>query len=249
MERYADKVVVITGGDNPIGLATAQAFLSEGAKVVIAGRKATAVSEIKEVLGTSATVIAADVARREGREKLVDITRETHGRIDVLFVGAGVAMLAPFENSSEALFDEIFDTNIRGAYFTIQKTLPLISDGGAIVVTTSWLFHVGITGTTVVSAAKAALRSLARTIARELLPRRIRINVVSPDVTEAPLLGNLGVPEETLAEIGKEFPTQIPQKRFDSAEEVAKAVLFLSSNDAGYITGVELAVDGRRTEL
>ena len=219
MERFTGKVVVITGGNSGIGLTTAQEFLDEGAKVVVTGRNATTLSEAKKNLGSNATILATDVTKSQDLENLVKAVREKHGRIDVLFVNAGPAKLAALENVSEEDFDEIFDTNIRGAYFTVQKALPLIADGGAIVLTTSWFVEVGIVGTSAVSATKAALRSLTRTLASELLPRGIRVNAVSPGVIETPLFGKLGLPEEEVAEIGKGFShksrrsASVPQRR------------------------------------
>ena len=183
------------------------------------------------------------------RDYLVTTVREKHGRIDVLFANVGVAKLARLENTSEDLFDEILDTNLRGNYFTVQKALPLLSDGGAVVFTTSWFDQVGVAGTSAVSASKAALRSLTRTLATEVLPRGIRVNAVSPGVTATPLFGKLGLPEKTVDDIGKSLQAEIPVKRFGTPEEVAKVVTFLASSDASYITGIELAVDGGRTQL
>lgn len=249
MERYTSKVVVITGGNSGIGLATAQEFLEKGATVVITGRNPATLSTAQESLGSKATILTADVTKAQDIEKLVQTVREKHGHIDVLFVNAGTAKLGPLEETSEEVFDEIFDTNIRGAYFTVQKALPIIADGGSIIFTTSWFNEVGIAGTSAVSATKAALRSLTRTLASELLPRNIRVNAVSPGVIDTPLFGKLGLRSETVAEIGSGLLAQIPQRRFGTAEEVAKAVVFLASTDASYITGVELAVDGGRTQL
>jgi NAD(P)-dependent dehydrogenase (short-subunit alcohol dehydrogenase family) len=175
--------------------------------------------------------------------------RQKHGHIDILFANAGIAKLGSVETTTEEVVDELFNTNFRGNYFTVQKALPLLKDGGAIVFTTSWFVEVGIAGTSAVSATKAALRSLTRTLATELLPRNIRVNAVSPGVTETPLFSKLGLPEETVQELGKNLLQQMPMKRFGTVEEVAKAVSFLASNDASYITGVELAVDGGRTQL
>ena len=249
MDRYTGKVVVITGGSSGIGLATAQEFLDEGAQVVVTGRNAVTLSEAQDILSTNTLVVAADVTKSEDLDALFKTVREKHGRIDVLFVNAGVAKLGAVEATTEETFDEIFDTNIRGAYFTVQKALPLIADGGSIIFTTSWFAGVGIAGTSAVSATKAALRSLCRTLATELLPRKIRVNAVSPGVIETPLFGKLGLPEQAVEELGKALLQQIPQRRFGTPDEVAKAVTFLASSDASFITGVELAVDGGRTQL
>jgi NAD(P)-dependent dehydrogenase (short-subunit alcohol dehydrogenase family) len=174
--------------------------------------------------------------------------REKYGRIDVLYANAEIAKLGSVAETSEDVFDDILNANFRGAYFTVQKALPLLVDGAAILFTTSWFDEVGIAGTSAVSASKAALRSFVRTLASELIDRNIRVNAVSPGVIETPLFGKLGLPAK-VQELGKALLQQIPAKRFGKAEEVATAVAFLASDDASYITGVELAVDGGRTHL
>jgi NAD(P)-dependent dehydrogenase (short-subunit alcohol dehydrogenase family) len=244
-----DKIVVITGGSSGIGLAAAHAFEREGAKVVVTGRASVPLEAAATALSKNAIVLKADVTREADLDLLFATVAERHGRIDVLFANAGVAKVAPLESTGGALFDEIMDTNFRGAYFTVQKALPLIADGGAILFTTSYFDQVGIAGTSVVSASKAALRSLTRTLAAELLPRKIRVNAISPGVISTPLFGKLGLPEEAVSEIGKTLLAQIPVKRFGTTDEIAKAVTFLASDDASYITGSELTVDGGRTEL
>jgi NAD(P)-dependent dehydrogenase (short-subunit alcohol dehydrogenase family) len=249
MSRFIDKIVVITGGSSGIGLAAAQAFEREGAKVVVTGRTPDTLETAAKTLSKEAIALKADVTRKADLEHLFATVGEKHGRIDVLFANAGVAKVAPLESTSEALFDEIVSTNFRGAYFTVQKALPLLNDGGAILFTTSYFDQVGIAGTSVVSASKAALRSLTRTLATELLPRKIRVNAISPGVITTPIFGKLGLPSETVDEIGKTLLAQIPVKRFGTVEEIAKAVTFLASDDASYITGSELTVDGGRTEL
>jgi NAD(P)-dependent dehydrogenase (short-subunit alcohol dehydrogenase family) len=249
MNRFTNKVVVITGGTSGIGLVTAQEFQREGAKVVVTGRSAGALAEARNVLGPDALVVSADVTKLAELDILFEKVRETYGRIDVLFANAGAAKLTSVENTSEALFDDLFNANFRGAFFTAQKALPLLSDGGAVVFTTSWFVHAGVAGASVVSAAKAALRNFTRTLASELLPRNIRVNAVSPGVIESPLLGKLGLSESAARDLGKALQQQIPFRRFGTPAEVAKAVVFLASSDASYITGVELAVDGGRTQL
>jgi NAD(P)-dependent dehydrogenase (short-subunit alcohol dehydrogenase family) len=204
-----------------------------------------------QILPRSRTPITlkTDVTKEPDLERLFATVGDRHGRIDVLFANAGVAKVAPLETTSQALFDEIMDTNFRGAYFTVQKALSLLQDGGAIVFTTSYFDQVGIAGTSVVSASKAALRSLTRTLAAELLPRKIRVNAISPGAIATPLFGKLGLPPETVTEVGNTLLAQIPVKRFGTPEEIARAVTFLASGDASYVTGTELTVDGGRTEL
>ena len=182
-------------------------------------------------------------------QRLVDFVVREYGRIDVLYANAGIAKLGSVAETSEQVFDDVLDTNFRGAYFTVQKALPLLSNGGAIVFTSSWFAEAGVAGTSAVSASKAALRNLTRTLASELIGRNIRVNAVSPGVIESPLFAKLGLSEAGVQELGKTLLQQIPAKRFGKPEEVATAVAFLASDDASYITGVELAVDGGRTQL
>jgi NAD(P)-dependent dehydrogenase (short-subunit alcohol dehydrogenase family) len=181
-------------------------------------------------------------------DRLFATVREKHGRIDVRFANAGAGKLAPLAGTSEELFDEMLDTTSCGNYFTVQKALPLLTEGGAIVFTTSWFDQVGVAGISAVSPSKAALPSLPRTLATELLPRGIRVNAVSPGVIATPLFGKLGLPQKTVDELGKALQAQLPVKRFGTPEEVAKVVTVLASSDASYITGIELAVDGGRTQ-
>jgi NAD(P)-dependent dehydrogenase (short-subunit alcohol dehydrogenase family) len=249
MSRFTKKVVVITGGTSGIGLAAAKQFIKEGADVVVTGRSSRSVSDAQEELGANGTAIAADVTKSADLDSLFNQVREKHGQIDVLYVNAGIAKLGSVAETTEKVFDEIVDANFRGAYFTVQKALPLMSDGGAIVLTTSWFDEVGVAGTSAVSASKAALRSLTRTLASELIGRNIRVNAVSPGVIETPLFGKLGLADADARELGKALLQQIPIKRFGKPEEVATAVAFLASDHASYITGVELAVDGGRTQL
>ena len=249
MSRFTDKIVVIAGGTSGIGLAAARRFISEGAKVVVTGRSPQSVRDAQKELGANGVAIAADVTKSAELDALFRQVRETYGRIDVLYANAGIAKLGSAAETTEDVFDDILDANFRGAYFTVQKALPLLSDGGAIVFTTSWFDVVGIAGTSAVSASKAALRNFTRTLASELIGRNIRVNAVSPGVIATPLFGKLGLSEANAEQLGKALLAQIPAKRFGKPEEVANAVAFLASDDASYITGVELAVDGGRTQL
>jgi NAD(P)-dependent dehydrogenase (short-subunit alcohol dehydrogenase family) len=249
MNRFEGKVVVITGGSSGIGLAAAQQFQAEGARVVVTGRDTQALEAAAKSLGKHALTFKADVTNTSELDNLFDTVREKYRKIDVIFVNAGGAKVASVADTTEELFDEIADTNFRGAYFTAQKAVPHLNDGGAIIFTSSYFDEFGMAGTSVVAATKAAVRSLTRTFASELLARRIRVNAISPGVIDTPIFGKLGVPKEVVQEIGKSLQDKIPFKRFGSPEEIAAAVAFLASSDASYITGIELAVDGGLTQL
>lgn len=251
MQRFTNKLVVITGGTSGIGLATAKQILSEGGRVVVTGRTAQSLAQADGILGgnRSAFGFVADAAKPNEMQAVFEKTREHYGEIDVLFVNAGVAKLVPIDLVTEELFDQVFATNIRGAFFTMQRALPHLRNGGAIVLNASWFVNAGVAGTSVLSASKAALRNLARTVASELLPRKIRVNVVSPGAINTPLYSKLGLDDDVLQERFRSLRQRIPEKRFGASEEVARAVAFLASDDASYINGVELAVDGGLTQL
>ena len=244
MKRLEGKVAVVTGGNSGIGLATAKRFKEEGARVAIAGRDPDTLKEAGRSLGKDVLVIRADVADLDDIDKLYREVSEKLGKIDVLFVNAGVAKFAPLAATSETLYDEAFDINAKGAYFTIQKALPFLNDGAAIVLNTSVAGQTGSPNTSAYSATKAALRSFARTAAAELADRGIRVNVVAPGPIETPIIRRTGLPQETIDEFVKTIIAKVPMKRFGKAEEVAGAVAFLASSDASYITGVEINVDG-----
>jgi NAD(P)-dependent dehydrogenase (short-subunit alcohol dehydrogenase family) len=244
MGRFDEKVVVITGGTTGIGLATAKAFLSEGAKVVVTGVTPKNIESARRELGERAVVLAADTADVAATRAAADEVKRRFGKVDALFVNAGIAPFAPLAQSDEAFFDRIFDVNVRGAYFTIQAFEPLLSDGAAVVLNGSVVDSKGFPGTSVYSASKAALRSFARTLSAELLPRNIRVNVASPGPIKTPIYDKLGFDAESQATWEAQMAAQNPMKRFGTPDEVARAVLFLASSDSSYIAGAELYVDG-----
>ena len=244
MKRLEGKVAVVTGGNSGIGLATAKRLQEEGAKVAIAGRSKKTLDDAVRTIGNGVLAIQADVSKFADLEKLYAEVSQKLGKIDVLFVNAGVAKFAPLAETSEALYDENFDTNIKGAYFTIQKALPLLNEGASIILNTSVAGSTGSEGASAYSATKAALRSLARTAAAELVGRGIRVNAVAPGPIVTPIFGRTGLPKETVDQFAKQILEQVPMKRFGQPEEVAGAVAFLASQDASYITGVEINVDG-----
>ncbi|MFZ0335725.1 MAG: SDR family oxidoreductase [Candidatus Acidiferrales bacterium] len=244
MNRLAGKVAVITGGNSGIGLATAQRFQAEGARVAIAGRSKQTLNDAVKTIGNGVVAIQADVAKLADVDNLYAEVSRKLGKIDILFVNAGIAKFAPLADTSESLYDEQFNINIKGAYFTIQKALPFLNDGASIILNTSVADSTGQAGTSAYSSTKAALRSLARTAAAELAGRGIRVNAVAPGPIVTPIFGRTGLPKETIDQWANDLVAKVPMKRFGQPEEVAGAVAFLASQDASYITGVEINVDG-----
>jgi NAD(P)-dependent dehydrogenase (short-subunit alcohol dehydrogenase family) len=244
MKRLEGKVAVVTGGNSGIGLATAKRLQEEGAKVAIAGRSRKTLDDAVRAIGNGVVAVQADVAKLTDVDKLYAEVSKKLGKIDVLFVNAGVAKFAPLSETSEDGYDEVFNINIKGAYFTIQKALPFLNDGASIILNTSVVDSKGFEGASAYSATKAALRSLARTAAAELVGRGIRVNAVAPGPIVTPIIERTGLPKEAIDQFEKETVAKVPMKRFGQPEEVAGAVAFLASQDASYITGVEINVDG-----
>jgi NAD(P)-dependent dehydrogenase (short-subunit alcohol dehydrogenase family) len=244
MKRLEGKVAVVTGGNSGIGLATAKRLQEEGAKVAIAGRSRKTLDDAVRAIGNGVVAVQADVAKLTDVDKLYAEVSKKLGKIDVLFVNAGVAKFAPLSETSEGGYDEVFNINIKGAYFTIQKALPFLNDGASIILNTSVVDSKGFEGASAYSATKAALRSLARTAAAELVGRGIRVNAVAPGPIVTPIIERTGLPKEAIDQFVKETVAKVPMKRFGQPEEVAGAVAFLASQDASYITGVEINVDG-----
>jgi NAD(P)-dependent dehydrogenase (short-subunit alcohol dehydrogenase family) len=244
MKRLEGKVAVVTGGNSGIGLATAKRLQEEGAKVAISGRSKKTLDEAVKSIGNGIVAVQSDVAKLTDIDKLYAEVSRKLGKIDVLFVNAGVGKFTPLADTSENTYDEQFDINIKGAYFTIQKALPFLNDGASIILNTSVAGSKGMAGASAYSATKAALRSLARTAAAELVGRGIRVNAVAPGPIVTPILERTGLPKEAIDEFAKEIIARNPMKRFGQPEEVAGTVAFLASQDASYITGVEINVDG-----
>ena len=244
MKRLEGKVAVVTGGNSGIGLATAKRLQEEGARVAISGRSKKTLDEAVRTIGNGVVAVQADVGKLADVDRLYGEVSQKLGKIDVLFVNAGIVKFALLAETSESSYDEQFNINIKGAYFTIQKALPLLNEGASIILNTSVADSKGTAGTSAYSATKAALRSLARTAAAELAGHGIRVNTVAPGPIVTPIFGRTGLPKDTVDEFAKEIVAKVPMKRFGQPEEVAATVAFLASQDASYITGVEINVDG-----
>jgi NAD(P)-dependent dehydrogenase (short-subunit alcohol dehydrogenase family) len=244
MKALEGKVAVITGGSSGIGLATAKLFQQAGAKVAISGRNQQALDEAVKELGRGALAIRSDVSKLTDLDTLFDVVNKKLGPIDVLFANAGIAKFALVSDVSEHAYDETFDINVKGVFFTVQKAIPFLNDNASIILNTSFVNQAGVPTTSVYAASKAAVRSLARSISSELAARGIRVNVVSPGPISTPIYGKLGLPKEAVDEFATSIVAQVPLKRFGKPEEVAQTALFLASNASSYITGVELNVDG-----
>lgn len=238
------KVAVVTGGNSGIGFATAQEFKNQGARVVIIGRNPDAVAKAAKQIGDGTLGLTADVTRVADLERAFKTIGENLGRIDVLFANAGIAKFIPFAEVTEEFFRDTMATNINGVYFAIQKALPLLNDGASVIVTSSTVAHFGMPGSSVYSMTKAALNNLVKTLALELAPRKIRVNVVSPGPIATPIFDKMGLQKEAMDEVAAGILSQVPLGRFGEASEVAKAVLYLASPESTFVTGTELLIDG-----
>lgn len=247
--KLTNKIAVITGGNSGIGLATAHEFKQQGARVVIIGRNSDAVSKAVAELGDDTIGVTADVSSVADLDRAFAEVREKVGRVDILFANAGIGRFAPVGESTEALFDEITNTNFKGAYFTILRALPLMPDGGSIVLTSTVAVHFGLPGASIYAAGKAALNSLAKTLAIELAGRSIRVNVISPGPIMTPIFGKMGMDQETQNQVAAGLLSGIPLQRFGTSEEIARIVSFLASEDAAFITGQEIVADGGMSQL
>jgi NAD(P)-dependent dehydrogenase (short-subunit alcohol dehydrogenase family) len=238
------KTVLITGGTTGIGLETAKLLSSEGAKVIVTGVNADRIEEARKVLGKDVLVLAADLRKPGDLDQVIETVKNRFGKLDILFANAGVGTVAPLDAVTEEQIDNQFSINFKGIFFTVQKAAPLMGKGGSIVLTTSFLNEVGAPGFSILSATKAAVRSLARTLGAELAPRGIRVNAVSPGPIATTFHSKLGLTDAQLGEAAAAIQASIPLGRFGEAAEIAKAVLFLSSDESSFMTGTELVADG-----
>lgn len=248
MERYQDKKAVIIGGTSGMGLATAKMLLDGGARVLVTGRSQAGLDSARQELGSDANVVSSDARSMTDIDALATQVKTKFDTIDLLFVNAGFSIPTPFANVTEAIYDEMFKLNAKGPFFAVQKLAPLISRGGAVVLTTSIANVKGMPGQATYGAAKAALRSFARTLAVELLPLEIRVNAVTPGPIDTPILDKAFPDKAAAAQMREKVPSMVPMKRFGTSEEIAKAVLFLAF-DATFTTGAELPVDGGWSQL
>jgi NAD(P)-dependent dehydrogenase (short-subunit alcohol dehydrogenase family) len=250
-KRLDGKVAVITGGNSGIGLATAQRFIQEGAYVFITGRRQNELDKAVKQIGKNVTDVQGDISNLADLDRLYDTVKQQKGRIDILFANAGVADVAPLGSITESHFDKIFNINVKGLLFTVQKALPLFQDGGSIILTSSVGGSKGFEGVSVYSATKAAVRSFARSWTVDLKHRKIRVNAVSPGMISTPMLSGqgMGLSEEQVEQFKKNVLNSVPLNRVGNPDEIAKAVAFLASNDSSYITGIELFVDGGLAQI
>jgi len=249
MGKLAGKVAVITGGNSGIGLATAREFKEQGARVVITGRDKETLDSARREIGGDVVAIRSDASSLGDIDKLFTQLKEEVGNIDVLFINAGIGKFAPIAEVTEEHFDQIMDVNFKGAYFTIQKAIPLLNDNASIILNSSVAAHKGLATTSVYSASKAALLNLAKTLSAELVGRGIRVNAISPGPISTPIFGRLGQPVEVIEETKNTFKEAVPMKRMGEPEEVAKTALFLASTDSSFLLGTEIVVDGGMSQL
>jgi NAD(P)-dependent dehydrogenase (short-subunit alcohol dehydrogenase family) len=239
-QKLEGKTAVITGGTEGIGLATAKRFVEEGAYVFITGRRQ---KELDEAIGANVSGVQGDVANMADLDRLYEIVGKVKGRIDIVFANAGVGEFVPFGSVTEEHFDKLFHINVRGTLFTVQKALPLLNDGGSIILTGSVASVKGTSAFGVYAASKAAIRSFVRTWTTDLKDRRIRSNVVSPGPINTPLASRQS------ADVIERIVSTVPMGRMGEPEEVAKVALFLASDDSSFVTGIELFVDGGRAQI
>jgi NAD(P)-dependent dehydrogenase (short-subunit alcohol dehydrogenase family) len=245
IKKLEGKVAVITGGNSGIGLATAQQFVAEGAYVYITGRRQKELDEAVNQIGENVSGVQGDVSNLADLDRLYDFVKEQKEHVDVLFANAGLGEFRPLGQITEEHFDKTFGVNVKGTLFTVQKALPLMPDGGSIIINASIASLKGIPAMSVYSATKAALRSFVRSWSVDLKDRRIRVNVVSPGMILTPILHDgLGLSDEQIEQMKVQYSANAPLGRLGTPDEIAKAVVFLASKDSSYVTGTELFVDG-----
>lgn len=247
MSRLQGKRTLITGGTSGIGLETAKQFLAEGARVVITGVNPDSIAKAKAEFASEVLVLRADSASVTAQKELAQAIKDHYGQLDVAFLNAGVSVWVPIEEWTEEMFDRSFDINVKGPYFLIQSLLPVFAKPASVVLNTSINAHVGAARSSVYAATKAAFLNLSKTLSSELLGRGVRFNAVSPGPVDTPLYDKLGIPATYREQVNKEIAATVPFGRFGTPEEVAKAVLYLASEESKWTIGSEIIVDGGRT--
>jgi NAD(P)-dependent dehydrogenase (short-subunit alcohol dehydrogenase family) len=249
VSKLSGKIAVITGGNSGMGLATARHFVEHGAQVVITGRRQKDLDEAVKSIGKNIEGVQGDVSNLADLDRLHDHLKTRYGRVDVIFANAGIGSFTPFGQVPEAQFDLTFDVNVKGTFFSVQKLLPLIPDGGSIILNASIASSAGMEAFSVYSASKAALRSFARTWTTDLRHRKIRVNVISPGPIDTPIFGKAGLNDDQIKEFVASLSQQVPLGRIGHVDEIAKPALFLASDDSSFITGIELTVDGGMSQV
>jgi NAD(P)-dependent dehydrogenase (short-subunit alcohol dehydrogenase family) len=250
MTKLDGKVAVITGGSSGIGLATAQRFVAEGAYVFITGRRESELEAAVKQIGKNVTAVQGDVSNLADLDRLYATIKQQKGHIDILFANAGTGEFSPLGAITEEHFDKTFNANVKGLLFTVQRALPLLTDGSSVILNASIVASTGASAFSVYSASKAAVRSFARTFTSDLKDRKIRVNAISPGVVPSPgYRTSLGMTDEQVKQYADSVVDKIPLGRTGTLDEIAKAVSFLASDESSYITGIELVVDGGMTEV
>jgi NAD(P)-dependent dehydrogenase (short-subunit alcohol dehydrogenase family) len=249
MNRLQGKRLLITGGTTGIGLETAKQFRLEGARVVVTGQNPDTLAQAQQELGEEVIIIKSDAGRVDEQQRLVAEIERVFGRLDGVFLNAGIAIFQPFEQWDEASFDRQIAVNFKGPYFLVQSLLPILANPTSIVLNTSINAHIGMPNSSVYSASKAAMISLAKTLSGELVERGIRLNAISPGPIATPILGKSGLPAEAILQVADMLRSQIPLQRFGEPMEIAKAVVFLISDESSFMLGSEMIIDGGTSTL
>ncbi|MCW5910471.1 MAG: glucose 1-dehydrogenase [Cyclobacteriaceae bacterium] len=248
MQKLKNKVAVITGGSSGIGLATAKRFAAEGAYIFITGRRQSQLDAAVKEIGSNVTAVQGDISNLDDINRLYEVVAKEKGKLDIVVANAGIIERTLLENATPEHFDSIFSVNVKAPYFTVQKALPILNDGGSIVLVASTAHRVGVPEHSTYSASKAALRSLSRTFAAELKGRKIRVNTLSPGPVDTPIFDGQGSKEEIEA-TKNAYAQWIPMGRLGKPEELASAALFLASDESSFSTGIDLVSDGGQTQL
>jgi NAD(P)-dependent dehydrogenase (short-subunit alcohol dehydrogenase family) len=249
MKKLEGKVAVITGGNSGMGLATAKLFVNEGAYVYITGRRQKELDEAIRAIGKNVTAVQGDVVTLADLDRLYAVIKDKHGRVDIVFANAGAGELVPLGQITEQHFDKLFNINVKGLLFTVQKALPLMPDGGSIILNGSIAGYTGTEAFSVYSATKAAVRSFARSWTNDLKARKIRVNTLSPGPVDTPIFNSIGVTQDEVEKVKQGFAAQVPLGRMGRPEEVASVAVFLASDDSSFVTGIDLSVDGGMAQV